>query len=160
VALCLVAALYAASYGCTPCRLALWLSFGPLGCHLVAGLSFGPHLAVLVVALSCGHSHCCLGHCCRRRVERWSVGLRNEGKKNALLGPPISWVPLSGSSFPSIDGPTSLARGEGHLMCLSSVTASSGDGDDGGGMRKEGNQDQPLILVSNSAPMLNNCARY
>jgi hypothetical protein len=68
------------------------------------------------------------------------VGLRNEGEKNAPLGPPISWVPplVTGASFPSIDGPTSLARGEGHLMCLNSVRASSGgDGDDGGGMRNE-----------------------
>jgi len=63
--------------------------------------------------------------------------VRNEGKKKRtasshFLGPP------SASSFPSIDGPTSLARGEGHLMCLVSTRASSGgDGDDGGGgMRK------------------------
>jgi len=78
------------------------------------------------------------------------VGLRNEGKKKYRLAHFLG--PLSGSSFLSIDGPTSLERGEGHLMCLSSVRVSSGGDGDDGGMRTK---DQRLILVSNSAPTLN-----
>ena len=53
MALCLVTALYAVSYGCTPCCLAprhIKLTTGDRSCRLVAGLSFGPRFAVHVVA--------------------------------------------------------------------------------------------------------------
>jgi len=72
---------------------------------------------------------------------------------DAPSGTPI--LPSSGSSFPYVDRPTSLKRGEGHLMVLElrgwarvrvamvMVVV---------GMRARMNQDQRLILDSNSAP--------
>ena len=123
------AGLYPVSCGAMPCRCALrcvtWLyplSFSSTPCRLARVWRFSS---------SFGDSRCCLGRCFGRWVERWSVGLRNEGEKKHRLAHFLG--PLSGSSFLSIDGPTSLGRGEGHLMCLSSVRVSSGgDGDDGG----------------------------
>ena len=117
VVLRLVAALYAMSYGCMPYRSALhlvefvnWrytLSFGPCGCRLarwvIVWLLSCRLARICWFSLSCGHSHCCLGHCCGRWVERWSVGLRNEGKKctawaSRFLSPPLDLPspPLTG----------------------------------------------------------------
>ena len=62
---------------CVVCCVVVWL----LCCRLARVWWF---------SLSFGRSRCCFGHYCRRWVERWSVGSRNEGKK----GPP------SGSSLP------------------------------------------------------------
>ena len=61
----------------------------------------------------------------------------------------------SDSSFPYIDGPTSLARGEGHLMSLTSMVGKERVGDgDGGWDEQRTNRDQRLILVSNSDSMV------
>ena len=49
----------------------------------------------------------------------------------------MGFVGLPCGSSTYVDRPTSLMRGEGHLMCLSSVRVSSGgDGNDSGGMSK------------------------
>ena len=73
--------------------------------------------------------------------------------KNTPRGPPISWVPpvVPQTSLPYVDGPTSLMRGEGHLLVLSSVVGDEfenpdGDGDSGGRDERRINQDQQLIL--------------
>jgi len=58
--------------------------------------------------------------------------------------------------------PTSLKRVEGLLTVLfSGLRMNSGGEDDGGGRdERRINQDQPLILDSNSTPTLNNRVRY
>ena len=87
-----------------------------------------------------GNYHGCL-------IERELFGVRNKrvNKKTHDFHHGFRWctawafhllgLPCGSSTY--VDRPTSLMRGEGHLMCLSSMRASSGgDSDDGGGMSK------------------------
>ena len=112
---------YALSLRSTLCHMAV-----PLVVQLYT-MSFGPMVVVwpmivvwsAVLSFGCwvvvwpafGDSRCCLGRCCGRWVERWSVGLRNEGKKSTAW--PISWVPsLAPPSSPST-GPHPSGEGRG-----------------------------------------------
>ena len=94
-----------------------------------------------------GRACCRLGNYHGCLIERELFGVRNERVNKTthdfhhgfhrctawafhLLG-----LPCGSSTY--VDRPTSLMRGEGHLMCLSSVRASSGgDSDNSGGMSK------------------------
>jgi len=115
--------LYALSFSSTPCRvcrLAVHLVVWSYGCRLAYGCRLvrcvviwllGYHLAhVWRFSLSFGHSRFLLGHYCGRWVERWSVGLRNEGKKRTawashFLGPPLAPPsPPSTGPHPSREG--------------------------------------------------------
>ena len=91
-----------------------------------------------------GHACCCLGNYHGCLIERELFGVRvNKTTHDFHHGfhQCTAWafhllgLPCGSSTY--INRPTSLMRGEGHLMCLSSMRASSGgDGDDSGGMSK------------------------
>ena len=81
-------------------------------------------------------------------MARKSVATKEEGRaRTHRLGLPFHGSPLCVllplHVKPEDDGPTSLRRGEGHRVCLSSVVGEVARfrGGDGGGMKK----DEPTI---------------
>ena len=166
LACCVVVSPAVSSFGCSWCCLALHVAL-PLFM-----LSPGPPCRQSALPSCCA--------CPKRGLGgQWERGGTREGQerattkvvarsRDALFGPPMSWVPPlvtpSPQCFPPLRGPTSLRRGEGHRALEFRGCERAGAARGWWWWCEEGRRNHhprlmQLMLNSNSAPMRNDHVR-